>query len=58
MQELKLYCYENKFDDAWDVLQRIKAEEQYLGRTGMYADILDYEILIETEMGQLGTSIL
>lgn len=53
IQELKLYYYENKFDDAWDVLQRVKAEEQYLGRTGMYVDTLELDILIGMKMGRL-----
>lgn len=53
MAELKLYYYENRFNDAWDTLQHIKAEEQYLGRAGMYASTLEYEILIGTETGRL-----
>lgn len=46
MAELRLYYYEDKLDDAWDTLQRIKAEEQYLGRAGMYVGTLEWEILI------------
>lgn len=46
MAELRLYYYEDKLDDAWDTLQRIKAEEQYLGRAGMYVGTLGWEILI------------
>lgn len=53
MEELRLYCHEDKFDDAWDTLQRIKAEEQYLGRPGMYVDTLEWEILIGTETGRM-----
>lgn len=53
MQELNLYYYENKLEDAWDVLQRIKAEEQYLGRAGMYVSTLKWEILIGTKTGHL-----
>lgn len=46
MEELRLYCYEDKFDDAWDTLQRIKAEEEYMGRAGMYTATLEREIFI------------
>lgn len=53
MEELELYCYEDKFGEAWDVLQNIKAEEQYLGRRGMYIDTLDNEILVGIKMGRL-----
>lgn len=53
IEELNLYYYEDKLDDAWDTLQHIKAEEQYLGRTGMYVDTLQWEILIGTETGRL-----
>lgn len=53
MAELRLYYYENKLDDAWDTLQHIKAEEQYLGRAGMYVDTLDWEIFIGMKIGRL-----
>ena len=53
MAEFGLYYYENKLDDAWDVLQRVKAEEQYLRRAGMYVDTLSWEILIGTKTGHL-----
>lgn len=53
MEELELYYYEDKLDDAWDTLQRIKAEEQYLGRAGMYVCTLEWEILIGTETGRI-----
>lgn len=53
MAELKLYYYKNELDDAWDVLQRIKAEEQYLGHAGMYVNTLSWEILIGTKTGHL-----
>jgi len=53
MAELKLYCYEDKFDDAWDTLQHIKAEEQYLGRAGKYVGTLEWEILIGTKTGRM-----
>jgi hypothetical protein len=52
-EELKLYCCENAFNDAWDVLQQIKAEEQYLGRTGLYADILRWEVMVGTKTEHL-----
>lgn len=51
--ELELYYCENKLDDAWDVLQRLKAEEQYLGRAGMFVNTLSWEILIGTKTGHL-----
>ena len=53
MEELKLYYYENKLDDAWDTLQHIKAEEQYLGRAGMYVGTLHWEVLIGTKTGRM-----
>ena len=53
MAELKLYYNEDKLDDAWDTLQHIKAEEQYLGRAGMHIDTLEWEILIGTETGRI-----
>lgn len=53
MEELKLYYYEDKLDDAWDTLQHIKAEEQYLGRSGMYIGTLNWEISIGTKTGRL-----
>ncbi len=53
MAELKLYYYEDKLDDAWDTLQHIKAEEQYLGRAGMYIGTLGWEISIGTKTGRL-----
>lgn len=53
MAELKLYCYEEKFDDAWDTLQHIKAEEQYLGMAGMYVGTLEWEILIGTKTNRI-----
>lgn len=53
MAELRLYYYEDRFNDAWDTLQHIKAEEQYLGRAGMYARTLEYEILIGTKTGRM-----
>lgn len=53
IEELNLYYYEDKLDDAWDTLQHIKAEEQYLGRVGMYANTLYWEILIGTKTGRL-----
>lgn len=53
IEELELYYYENKLDDAWDTLQHIKAEEQYLGRAGMYVNTLDWEILIGTKTGRM-----
>ena len=53
MAEFGLYYYENKLDDAWDVLQRVKAEEQYLRRAGMYVNTLSWEILIGTKTGHL-----
>lgn len=52
-EELRLYYYEDKFDDAWDTLQHIKAEEQYLGRAGMYVDTLKWEILIGTKTDRI-----
>lgn len=53
MAELRLYYDEDKLDDAWDTLQHIKAEEQYLGRAGMYVDTLEWEILIVTKTGRM-----
>ncbi len=53
MAELKLYYYEDKLDDALDTLQHIKAEEQYLGRAGMYVSTLESEILIGTKTGRI-----
>lgn len=53
MAELRLYYYEDRFNDAWDTLQHIKAEEQYLGRVGMYVSTLEYEILIGTKTGRM-----
>lgn len=53
MAELRLYYYEDKLDDAWDTLQYIKAEEQYLGRAGMYVGTLKWEILIGTKTGHI-----
>lgn len=50
--ELTLFISEYKLDDAWDVLQRLKAEEQYLSRTGMHFETLDYEVLIGTKTGR------
>lgn len=53
MAELRLYYCEDKLDDAWDTLQHIKVEEQYLGRAGMYVDTLEWEILIGTKTGRI-----
>lgn len=53
IEELELYYYEDKLDDAWDTLQHIKAEEQYLGRAGMYVGTLDWEITIGLETGRI-----
>lgn len=52
-EELRLYYYEDKFDDAWDTLQHIKAEEQYLGRAGMYTVTLEWEILIGIKINRI-----
>lgn len=49
--ELTLYIADHKLDNAWNVLQHIKAEEKYLGRMGMNVDTLEYEVFIGTKTG-------
>lgn len=50
IRELELLCYEKRYDEAYSVLQSIKAEEQYLGASGTYIDTLENEVSIGIEL--------